>query len=360
MTSPLLPDPPFDFTRGTAPLLVSMPHVGTQLPPCMKGRLSAACEPLGDTDWHLPRLYDFVASLGASTLVARFTRFCVDLNRPPDDAPLYATATTGLHPDILFDGTPAFLEGRGLTRDERGAFLAEAWIPYHAKLGAELERIRGEHGYALLFDAHSIASVIPRLFDGRLPDFNIGTADGHSAGPAIFSTADQFFKFMVYNDPTWDYRNFNFDSDLARTAEAEKGLLNATNPNLSGFMDRGGKLIQYHGWSDPQIAPSSSVEYYKNVLETSGGAAKVQKSYRLFMVPGMAHCRGGDGTSSFDMLSALQQWVENGKAPDRIDASRVRNGITDRTRPLCPYPQLAVYTGTGSTDQASNFSCKLP
>jgi len=185
MTSPLLPDPPFDFARGTAPLLVSMPHVGTQLPPCMKGRLSAACEPLGDTDWHLPRLYDFVASLGASTLVARFTRFCVDLNRPPDDAPLYATATTGLHPDILFDGTPAFLEGRGLTRDERGAFLAEAWIPYHAKLGAELERIRGEHGYALLFDAHSIASVIPRLFDGRLPDFNIGTADGHSAGPAL-------------------------------------------------------------------------------------------------------------------------------------------------------------------------------
>jgi N-formylglutamate deformylase len=162
-----------------------MPHVGTDLPPCMQGRLSAACEPLGDTDWHLPRLYDFVASLGASTLVARYTRFCVDLNRPPDDAPLYATATTGLHPDTLFDGTPAFVEGRGLTRDERGAFLAQAWIPYHAKLAAELERIRREHGYALLFDAHSIASVIPRLFEGRLPDFNIGTADGHSADPAL-------------------------------------------------------------------------------------------------------------------------------------------------------------------------------
>ena len=86
----------------------------------------------------------------------------------------------------------------------------------------------------------------------------------------------------------------------------------------------------------------------------------MQSSYRLFMVPGMAHCRGGDGTSSFDMLSALQQWVENGKAPDRIDASRIRNGITDRTRPLCPYPQVAVYTGAGSTDQAANFSCKLP
>jgi N-formylglutamate deformylase len=183
--TPLLPQAPFDFTPGTTPLLVSMPHVGTILPPCMQGRLSAACEPLGDTDWHLPRLYDFVQSLGASTLIARYTRFCVDLNRPPDDAPLYATATTGLHPDILFDGTPAFVEGGGLTRDERGAFLAEAWIPYHGKIAAELERIRREHGYALLFDAHSIASVIPRLFDGQLPDFNIGTGDGHSADASL-------------------------------------------------------------------------------------------------------------------------------------------------------------------------------
>jgi len=185
MANPLLPQSAFEFRQGTAPLLVSMPHVGTMLPPCMQGRLSAACEPLGDTDWHLPRLYDFVEELGASMLVARYTRFCVDLNRPPDDTPLYATATTGLHPDILFDGTPAFLEGRGLTRDERGAFLAEAWIPYHARLAAELERIRREYGHALLFDAHSIASEIPRLFDGRLPDFNIGTADGHSADPQL-------------------------------------------------------------------------------------------------------------------------------------------------------------------------------
>jgi len=185
MTTPLLHEPPFDFTPGTAPLLVSMPHVGTLLPPCLEGRLSEAGAPLCDTDWHLPRLYDFVASLGASMLVARFTRFCVDLNRPPDDAPLYATATTGLHPDVLFDGTPAFLEGRKLTRDECQAFLAEAWIPYHARIASELERLRREHGHALLFDAHSIAGEIPRLFEGRLPDFNIGTADGKSADPSL-------------------------------------------------------------------------------------------------------------------------------------------------------------------------------
>ena len=179
------PRSPFDFHAGSAPLLVSMPHVGTALPPCMQGRLSAACEPLGDTDWHLPRLYDFVASLGASTIVARYTRFAVDLNRPPDDAPLYATATTGLHPDILFDGTPAFRPGAGLTYDECAAFLAQAWHPYHAQLAAELERIRGVHGYALLFDAHSIAGEIPRLFEGELPDFNIGTADGRSADASL-------------------------------------------------------------------------------------------------------------------------------------------------------------------------------
>jgi formiminoglutamase len=151
----------------------------------MEGRLSAACASLGDTDWHLPRLYDFLQSLGASTLVARYTRFAVDLNRPPDDTPLYATATTGLHPDILFDGTPAFREGRGLTRDECAGFLAESWIPYHARIASELERIRRAHGYALLFDAHSIAGEIPRLFEGRLPDFNLGTADGKSADPSL-------------------------------------------------------------------------------------------------------------------------------------------------------------------------------
>ncbi|HUJ00217.1 MAG TPA: N-formylglutamate deformylase [Usitatibacter sp.] len=175
----------FEFHAGPSALLVSIPHAGTEIPPCMHGRLSPACEPLGDTDWHLTRLYDFLRSLGASILVARHTRFAVDLNRPPDDTPLYATATTGLHPDILFDGTPAFRPGAGLTKEERAAFLAEAWRPYHAKIAAELERIRGAHGYALLFDAHSIAGEIPRLFEGLLPDFNLGTADGRSADPSL-------------------------------------------------------------------------------------------------------------------------------------------------------------------------------
>jgi feruloyl esterase len=102
----------------------------------------------------------------------------------------------------------------------------------------------------------------------------------------------------------------------------------------------------------------SSVNYYSSVLEAVGGT--VAGNYRLFMVPGMAHCGGGDGTSSFDMLGALEGWVEKGLAPDRIAASRIRNGVVDRTRPLCPYPQVARYMGSGSTDDARNFTCAAP
>ncbi len=178
------------------------------------------------------------------------------------------------------------------------------------------------------------------------------------AGPNPFGTGTDLFKYVVFQNPNWDYKSFNFDSDVDATLKAA-GKLNAMDANVKSFLSRGGKMIQYHGWGDPQISPRSSVNYYKSVLDAMGGASQVMGSYRLFMVPGMAHCGGGDGTSTFDMLGALEQWVEAKKAPERIEASRMRDGKVDRTRPLCPYPQVAVYKGSGSTDESANFTCQV-
>jgi feruloyl esterase len=204
-------------------------------------------------------------------------------------------------------------------------------------------------------------AIHPRTKQPITPGYERGSENGWATmgGPQPFRIGADLFKYVVFRDANWDYRSFNFDSDVERTEKAENGLLNAMAPDLTAFLGHG-KLIQYHGWNDPQIAPAFSVAYYKSVLDAMGGAAKVRDSYRLFMAPGMAHCGGGDGTSSFDMLSALEQWVEKDRAPDRIAAARVRGGKTDRTRPLCPWPQVASYKGTGSTDDAASFVCKAP
>ena len=146
---------------------------------------------------------------------------------------------------------------------------------------------------------------------------------------------------------------------MALADRLDNGLFSPTDPNLRAFFQRGGKLLQYHGWSDPGISPLSSVEYYRKVLGLMGGIRSVQDSYRLFMVPGMGHCFGGDGPSTFDPISAIAHWVEQGKAPDRIIASHWVGGKVDRTRPLCPYPQVAKYKGTGSIDDVGNFVCAV-
>lgn len=176
---------PYQFTAGTLPLLVSIPHAGTALTPEVEAGLSDGARGLPDTDWHIPQLYDFVKQLGASVLVGNYSRFVIDLNRPADNQPLYATATTGLYPETLFDGTPTFKPG--MTPDEatRQRYLQQIWTPYHQQIQQELARLKQQFGYALLFDAHSIASVIPRLFDGRLPDINLGTNGGESCSQNI-------------------------------------------------------------------------------------------------------------------------------------------------------------------------------
>ena len=114
----------------------------------------------------------------------------------------------------------------------------------------------------------------------------------------------------------------------------------------------------YHGWADQLVAPGTSINYYNSVLKALGGASRAGASVRLFMVPGMGHCGGGDGPNAFDAVTALERWVEHGQAPEQMVASHSTNGVVDRTRPLCPYPQVAVYKGTGNTDDAANFVCR--
>jgi feruloyl esterase len=194
----------------------------------------------------------------------------------------------------------------------------------------------------------------PRTGARIFPGLERGSELGWS--PAPVGWAVDYFRYLAFKNPDWDPRTLTFDVDVTRASRAENSkIFDAANPNLTPFTSRGGKLLMYQGWAEQGIPPGFIVSYYDEVKKETKGAAD---SVRLFMVPGMAHCGGGDGTSTFDMVAALDQWATSGKAPASVLASRVRNGATDRTRPLCPWPQVATYKGSGSTDDAANFACK--
>lgn len=177
----------FRLHRGSAPLLVSLPHDGSAIPEGLAARMHPQARGAPDTDWFVSRLYAFARDLGASVLVPRWSRYVVDLNRPQDDTSLYpGQNTTGLCPTTRFDGGPVYLEGQEPGEAEITTRIERYWRPYHDALRGELERLRGEHGRVVLWEGHSIrGSELPFLFDGRLPDLNLGTAAGTSCTPAL-------------------------------------------------------------------------------------------------------------------------------------------------------------------------------
>jgi feruloyl esterase len=170
-----------------------------------------------------------------------------------------------------------------------------------------------------------------------------------------------FFRSFVFKDLAWDYRTrpLNFDSDVARANAPDIAVINAVKPDISQFVGRGGKLMLANGWSNAIVPPGHTVQYFEDVRATIGERATTQ-GVRLYMVPDMSECNGGAGTDTFDLFTAMQRWVEQDQAPGAIPASRVESdGRVSRTRPLCPYPQVATYNGSGSTDDAANFSCRV-
>ena len=174
----------------------------------------------------------------------------------------------------------------------------------------------------------------------------------------VLPRAESQMKFAMLDPPpgpSWTYTMFNFDTDPPRLAKAAAAL-NARNPDLAPLKKRGGKIVQYSGWADQQVNPFPGIEYYETVSKRLGAAA-TRDFYRLFMVPGMFHCNGGPGCNTVDWLAAVMDWVEKGAAPAQLTGAHVEHGTTTRTRPLCPYPQVARYKGTGSIDEAANFMC---
>jgi len=208
----------------------------------------------------------------------------------------------------------------------------------------------------------------PRTGQEIYPGYGRGTERGwgsNTTGPGV-STADTFFKFMVYNDPNWDFRTFDFDSQVTSTDQKFSPLIDAIDPDLRAFRKAGGKLLFSHAWSSTTHPAARSIEYYEQVVSVMNGGKRHLENedfeetgefFRLFMAPGGT---GSKGPQTYDSMPYLERWVEHHEAPRSIIANHKTAGVIDRTRPLCPYPQTAVYLGAGSTDDAQNFRCEKP
>jgi Tannase and feruloyl esterase len=253
-----------------------------------------------------------------------------------------------------------FKPARDLPRCSEGQDEAQCFTS--AQIGA-LDRIYGD-----------VMSNGKRIFPGWPVGAEVAGPNGQSGwlgqqingpnGPGAWTSFGQnFLRFMAPgartagSDPSQLFAAFDINKDPERMTELRQ-ILDATDADLSAFRKHGGKLMMYFGWADPQLNPMMGVEYYEQVVEKMG--ASTTDFARLCMVPGMFHCGGGVGTSVFDAATPLLKWTESGASPDRIEASRIVAGKVARTRPLCPYPQVARYKGTGSIDESANFTCVKP
>jgi feruloyl esterase len=189
----------------------------------------------------------------------------------------------------------------------------------------------------------------------QLPGWSLYWAEpGNHAKPARAN----FWRYWVFDDPTWHWRDFDFDADMQIADQRLAPMINAMDADLSSFRKAGGKLLHYHGFNDPVVPATDSISYFERASATTGA---VDDFYRLFLAPGVEHCRGGPGPDSFDMLTALENWVEEGEPPEKIVATRRRSDTTSDTeeysRLLCPYPKYAEFIGVGDSAQARNFVC---
>ena len=285
---------------------------------------------------------------------------------PPSKVPLLADAVNAAC-DAL-DG----LED-GVLDDPR----AWRFRPRHAHLSGGPGRCRLPHAGAGRGGPGHLGRLPQLGRRGRLPGPRAGRRERPGGGWQAWVTgrepftslhwlaADGFFKYMVFEEPDWNFRSFDFDADLDFALEKVGASLDADSPDLRGLRDGGAKLIVYHGWSDPDISPLGSIDYYEDVLAFEGAGrgrdaalAAVRDYFRLFLVPGLGHCSGGPGYNRLDPLTALERWVEDGIAPDTILGERVEDGAVVRTRPVCAYPEMAVWDGSGDPDDAASFACR--
>jgi feruloyl esterase len=204
---------------------------------------------------------------------------------------------------------------------------------------------RGSHASELVYPGYLVGSELQW----------VGQISGSESPPRSqqFLKQAEFFKYIVFSDAKWDWRSLDFNLDVDRVDKAVGNIVNHNDANLSAFKKRGGKLLQYHGWYDPAISPLDSIQYFDSVQLAM---KNTRDFYRLYMIPGMAHCGGGPGASSFDKMSTIVQWVEQGKTPNRIVATKT-DASAKVSKLLCPYPQSSKYKGIGSSDDAGNFSC---